>query len=234
MRRYLIADDNRALAENVCEILAGVGHEADIAGDGSEALELLAAKRYDALVTDMRMPVVGGAELMRRLRSVDPGIATVVVTAFTTDDDLAQARRLGLLGVLPKPVAMARLLGLLERARRDALVAVVEDDMALADNVSELLRDAGFATVVASSLADAALLGARPFAAIVDMRLPGGPDGEAARALRGRFPGVPLLVVTGHDDVARPEGTAAFFRKPVPPAELIAEVERLHRARGAR
>ncbi len=231
MRRYLIVDDNREFAENLAEIVEAAGGQVTLAADGRQALSLAAGTRYDAVVTDMRMPEVGGADLVRELRRVDPEISAVVITAYTTDDDLGRARQHGLLGILPKPAPIKRLLELLAAAQRDALVAIVEDDAALADNISEALQAKGFSTVVATSLNDAERIGATPFAAVVDMRIPGGPDGEALRQLRSRFPALPVLVITGFDDVASPPEAQGFFFKPFRPEALLGELARLHQAR---
>ncbi len=228
MRRYLLVDDNRAFAENLAEIIEDAGYETAIAEDGREALKLAAAERFDAVITDMRMPEVGGADLVRELRSVDPGIASIVVTAYTTDDDLSRARRYGLLGILPKPAPIDRLLELLAAARRDALVAVVDDEVALANTLSETLQSEGFATVVASSLAEAERIGASPFAALVDLRLPGTRDGAALERLRERYPGLPVIVMTGHGDLPRPAGTAGFFFKPFKTQALLDTLSALH------
>lgn len=127
MRRYLLVDDNRAFVENLAEILGEQGDLADVAVDGATALELARARRYDALVTDMRMPVLGGAAFVHEVRRIDPGLPTLVVTAYTGEDDLRAARREGLVAILPKPPPIARLLELMRLARRDGLVAMVED-----------------------------------------------------------------------------------------------------------
>jgi two-component system, response regulator PdtaR len=233
MRRYLVVDDNREFAENLAEIIGDAGYQTALAVNGREALKLAGKERFDAVITDMKMPELGGADLVRELRTVDPQIASIVVTAYTTDDDLGRARRFGLLGILPKPVPIPRLLELLEVARRDALVAVVEDDVALADNLSEALQSRGFATVVAHSLQDAERIGAAPFAVIADLRMPGTPDGAALAKLRERYPGLPVVVVTGHTDVVRPKDTQGFFFKPFKADEVLATVERLHAERTA-
>ena len=70
----------------------------------------------------------------------DPNLPAVVITAYTNDDDLEAARNEGVLAVLPKPAPVARLLELLGAARRGGLVAIIEDDAALSDNLSEVLR----------------------------------------------------------------------------------------------
>jgi CheY-like chemotaxis protein len=231
MRRYLLLDDNRAFAENVAEILRDFGDEAAVVTDGEKALELARTTRFDALLTDMRMPGMSGADAVHRIRRVDPGVAAVVITAYPKEDDLETARREGLLAVLPKPVPIPALIELLGRARRDGLVALVEDDPDLCDNLTEVLRARGFSCVTARSVLDAGrLCCVRPFAALVDLRLPGGPDGEALRQLRSRYPDLPTFVMTAYPDVAQLDGVAGVFSKPFDTGTLLAALERVHAA----
>jgi DNA-binding NtrC family response regulator len=232
MRTYLVVDDNRHFAENLAEILRDRGDEAAIAGNGREAVALAGARRFDAVLTDMRMPLMGGAELVHELRRTDPGVPAMVITAHAADDALDAACREGLLAVLSKPVEVPRLLELLAAARRDGLVAVIEDDLRLSDNLCEALRSRGFAAVTASSVTETERLGpVRPFCALVDLRLPGGADGEAMVRLGAKYPGLPMIVVTAYPD-APVVPHRGFFSKPFDTRELLDAVERLHRARG--
>jgi DNA-binding response OmpR family regulator len=128
-------------------------------------------------------------------------------------------------------VPVAALLELLGAARRDGLAAVVEDDARLSDNLCEALRGRGFAAVTAGSVLETERLGQlQPFCALVDLRVPGGPDGEALARLRRRFPGLPVLVMSGLPAAASPEATP-LFQKPFDTGQLLAAVERLHAAR---
>jgi CheY-like chemotaxis protein len=230
-RTYLVVDDNREFAENLAEILRDRGDEVAVAATGAEAVALARGRRFDAVLTDMRMPLMGGAEVVHEIRRGDPAVPALVVTAHAGDDAIDAARREGLLAVLSKPVDVPRLLELLAAARRDGLVAVVEDDVRLSDNLCEALRSRGFAAVTASSVLETERLGpVRPFCALVDLRLPGGPDGEAMRRLGVKYPGLPMIVVTAYSD-APPVPHEAFFSKPFDTRELLASVERLHRAR---
>jgi len=229
-RHYLIVDDNRAFADNVAEIVRDLGDDVSVAEGGARALELARRRRYDALVTDMRMPLMGGAELVRELRRVDPGIPAIVVTAHVADGELAAARGEGLLAVLSKPVPIGLLLDLLGSARRDGLVAIVEDDLRLSDNLMDCLQARGYAAVTAASVLETERLAAlRPFMALADLRVPGGPAGEAMRRLGERYPGIPIVVMTGHDDPP-PVPPQAVFRKPFRTEDLLAAVDRLHAA----
>jgi CheY-like chemotaxis protein len=231
MRRDLLVDDNVAFAENLAEILGDLGDaEAVVVDSGERAIERVGQQKFDALVSDMRMPLMNGAELVHNIRRVDPGLPAIVVTAYTADNDLEAARDEGLLAVLPKPVPVPRLVELLSVARRDGLVAVVEDDPAMADNLSEALRTRGFTAVTARSVTGTERLGqVRPFAALVDLRVPGGADGEAMKRLAAKYPGLPMFVVTAHS-VEPPLAPVAFFTKPFDTRVLLDAVEGQYRA----
>jgi len=231
VRSYLVVDDNREFAENLAEILRDRGDEVLVAENGREAAAIVVTHRFDAVLTDMRMPLMSGAELVHELRRIDPGTAAMVISAHVGDDALDAARREGLLAVLPKPVEVPRLLALLACARRDGLVVVVEDDPRMSDNLCEALRTRGFAAVTAASVLETERLGpVRPCCALVDQRVPGGPDGEAMRRLAVKYPGLPMVVVTAYHEPP-PLPHEGYFTKPFDTRELLATVERLHRAR---
>ena len=232
MRRYLVVDDNLPFAENLAEIIRDSGAEAVVASGGDAAMALVETQRFDALITDMRMPVMGGARLLREIRGKDPGLPAIVITGYTQEDDLSAARQEGLLAALPKPVPIERMLGLLSAARRDGLVALIEDNSVLADNLCEALRDQGFSALTAQSVAETERLGtARPFAALADLRVPGGPDGAAMKSLLARFPELPVLVMTGFPEAASLAGDAPVFTKPFDTGLLLAALAALHGSR---
>jgi DNA-binding NtrC family response regulator len=235
VKHVLLVDDNRAFAENLAEILRDEGILATLCQTGVEALEKARQTRFDVLVTDMRMPVMSGAALVHELRRVDHDLPAIVVSAYTGESDLADARSEGLLAVLPKPVPISQLVALVRASRRGGLVVVVEDDQALADNLSEVLRQDGFAALTAGSALEAERLGdVKPFAALVDLRLPDAPRGEILGRLAKRFPGIASIIVTGHPDALPADAQhAAIFHKPFDTRRLIAELERIHAGRGA-
>jgi DNA-binding NtrC family response regulator len=232
VRHYLLVDDNKAFAENLAEIIQDAGAEVTLASTGAEALEQVRRRRFDAMLTDMRMPVMGGAELVHRVRQVDPGLPAMVATAYSGDEDLRTARDEGLLAILQKPVRVESLLNLLGRARRGGMVVLVEDDDALADNLTEALRERGFTAVSARSVADTERLGnLEPFASMVDLRVPGGPDGEAMLRVAQRYPGIPQVLMTGHDASLAPVEPTSIFRKPFETAALLDRIESLFEQR---
>jgi CheY-like chemotaxis protein len=227
-RCYLLIDDNREFLENVAEILRDTGAEVHLAEDGFVALDLVRARRFDAVVTDMRMPGMTGAELVHELRVVDPGLPVILLSAFSQDAQLRDARRSGLLAVLSKPQQMPRLIELLGSARRGGTLVLVEDDPALAENLTEALSARGLSVATAANLGEVDRLGVAPFVALVDLRVPGGTFGESLDRVRSRFPGTPTVVITAYSE--REVDCTALFHKPFDTGELVAQVEALYAA----
>jgi CheY-like chemotaxis protein len=230
VKKILVVDDNFDFAENLAEILRDEGYQVTPVEGGPRAIELAGQSRYDVLITDMRMPVMSGARLVHEIRRVDRGLPAIVLTAYTGENDLQAAREEGLLAVLPKPAPIERLLSLVREARRDGLVALVDDDAALADNLAEALSERGFSAVTARSVVEAERLGGvRPFVALVDLRMPGATDGEALRLVRARFPEIHVLVMSAHEDAVAHFEVPRVFVKPFETAKVIDEVEKLWR-----
>lgn len=224
-RKYLVVDDNLAFADNVAEILGDAGAEVRVVPGAVEALKELEHTRFDGVVTDMRMPGVSGAQFLKQLRSIDPGVPVVLLTAWAQDAQIDEARRLGLLAFLSKPTGTKHLINLMEHARRDACVVLIDDDHALLENLSEALAERGFTACSASSVKELGELNVKPLAALVDVRLPGTADGAAVQKVKELFPDTPLFVVTAAREFE--QGGLEIVRKPFDTAKLIARLEAL-------
>jgi len=186
-RRYLLVDDNREFAENMAEILTDEGADVTRAVDGPSALSALDHGPFDVMITDMRMPGVTGAELLKLVRVRDPGLPVVVVSAYTRDEQLEEAHRLGLLAFMVKTGSPAKLLELLKRARRDAVVLAVCDDEARIERAREALAMVGITVCTVKCSGD--LEGhPEPMAAIIENF-----TSPLADALRLRFPNTMLV-----------------------------------------
>ncbi len=86
--KILVVDDEPDLRYLLRRVFERAGHEVADVGDGAAALKALHHSRPDLVVTDMMMPVMGGVELIRRLRA-DPGTAQIPILAVSGDAHLA-------------------------------------------------------------------------------------------------------------------------------------------------
>jgi len=87
----LVVDDERGVAEALAEAIRRDGHEVEIAGDGAEALGLLAARPYDLIVSDTKMPILDGESFYRELERRHPALRHRIV--FLTGDVLSRDKR---------------------------------------------------------------------------------------------------------------------------------------------
>ncbi len=119
MTRVHIVDDNRALAENIAELLEASGHEVSYDATPEDALRRAFAEGT-VLVLDVRMPGMDGVELYRRLLARQGTLRCIFVTAYAADARLAEARALGAQAILPKPFELPRLLEVIDAADIEA------------------------------------------------------------------------------------------------------------------
>ena len=76
-------------------VLRRDGYDVLVAADGKAAVEILKRERLDVLITDIRMPEMTGVDVLREAKTIDPGIISIVMTAFATTDTAVDALRLG-------------------------------------------------------------------------------------------------------------------------------------------
>lgn len=108
-RRILVADDEPEMQDMLLMYLTNLGFEVRTAGDGQEALEALAAERFDAAVVDVSMPHIDGIELVRRARSEHPRVGFVVITGYPSKQAIVDSANAGAVRFLPKPFELADL-----------------------------------------------------------------------------------------------------------------------------
>jgi two-component system, OmpR family, response regulator MtrA len=82
MKLILIAEDEYGLGEVVAQMLGDHGHEVELVLNGHAALVSMEARRPDLLLVDLMMPVLDGADVVRRMRA-DPPLAAVPVVLMT-------------------------------------------------------------------------------------------------------------------------------------------------------
>ena len=113
--RILVVDDQSDARDLLDFMLRWNGHDVDPVGGGPEALELLASRSYDVILTDLHMPGMSGEDLYRRIEHGWPHLAprVVFVTAAPTDS-VFRAQFGGGAPVLTKPYTPARLLQMIE------------------------------------------------------------------------------------------------------------------------
>src|SRR6476646_5401886 len=114
--KVLIVEDEENERTGLAELITGWGYRAETAKDGAEGLEKVTSGAPAIVFTDMKMPRMGGLELLEKLATDAQTMAVVVVTAQGTIDSAVQAMRMGAYDYITKPIDTNRLRTILQNA----------------------------------------------------------------------------------------------------------------------
>ena len=116
--RILVVDDEPKICLMLQAALRRQGYRVETCGDGTAALEQFRAEPYEVLISDIRMPGVGGFDLIRQVKDSYPGTVVVAITGHATVDTAVQALQTGADDYVPKPFDINGLRRVIEISRR--------------------------------------------------------------------------------------------------------------------
>ena len=130
----LVVDDEQGILDVVGRFARRAGFDVVACSGGQEAIAQMQVRRADLVMVDLRMPDVGGLDVLRAIRETDPHCQAVLMTGFASVDTAVEAIKLGAMDYLSKPLDFARLEQLLagvreELERRRSLLSI-EGDLA--------------------------------------------------------------------------------------------------------
>jgi DNA-binding NtrC family response regulator len=137
--RVLVVDDEAAQRNLVGGFLKKQGYSVTTAGSAEEAVSAAAGKFFEIAVLDMKLPGKTGLELLTDLKKTNPDIQAVFVTAFGTLETAVEAMKAGAFDFLTKPVDLAHLLAILNKAGEKHLL--LDENKYLREKLEESYRD---------------------------------------------------------------------------------------------
>jgi two-component system, NtrC family, response regulator AtoC len=120
--RVLIADDERNIRDSLASYLRKEGIDCAAAADGAAARALLEAESFDAMVLDLRMPRMGGLDLLSWSAESGPRVPAIVISAYGEVRDAVRAMKLGARDYLVKPFDPEELLLRLRRVAEESVL----------------------------------------------------------------------------------------------------------------
>ena len=111
----LVVDDDAGMVDTLVDILSARRYRVETAHSGDAAVAMVRRMPYDAVLMDIQMPGLNGVEALRLMKGLAPGLSVIMMTAFTRDELVEEARQATALTVLPKPLDMDWVLALLVR-----------------------------------------------------------------------------------------------------------------------
>ena len=108
-RSILIVDDEVHVRDGLSEILRQEGFHVETAKDGREAISLAVNKRFDLMISDIKMPEMDGLELLDRVQEINPKMRVIMVTAFGDVQTYLRSMNLGAHEYINKPIRIQEL-----------------------------------------------------------------------------------------------------------------------------
>ena len=138
MANLLVVDDELGMRQFLTHLLQREGHMVRVAGNAKEAMALLREERADVLLSDVRMPDMGGIDLLKAARELLPDIEVIMMTAFANVDTARDAFLLGAFDFVQKPFDNDLLKETVARAL--AKVSLVREKEALLEENKALIQ----------------------------------------------------------------------------------------------
>src|SRR6266571_2121548 len=114
--RILLVEDKDSLRQMLSTAIRKAGYVVDEASDGDAAAKKIRRQPYQLVLTDLRLPSLSGLEILKIQKEVDSTIPVLLMTAFGTIEEAVEAMKHGAFDFVPKPVDIAHLMLLIDRA----------------------------------------------------------------------------------------------------------------------
>jgi signal transduction histidine kinase len=144
----LVIDDEEAMRDSCCQVLAKAGYRAETAENGDRGLQKVGAVRPDLVLVDLKMPWISGMELLEKIREIDPSIISVVITGYATIESAVEAMKRNAYDFLPKPFTPDQLRIVIKRGLERRRLAIESEQLR---REKEMMRE-NFVTLVSHQL----------------------------------------------------------------------------------
>jgi DNA-binding NtrC family response regulator len=125
-KKVLVIDDEQIVLNSVTKILGQGDYEVETTLSGRQGLEWGLNKRYDIVLTDVRMPDIGGMLVLRDIKRAKPALPVIIITGYANVQTAVQAMKLGAADYIEKPFSPEQLLKALDMAIENAATRMPE------------------------------------------------------------------------------------------------------------
>ncbi len=112
----LVIDDEQVVLDSVVRVLSEEDLNVEVTTSSRQGLEWGMSRNYDLVITDIRMPEIGGMRILRDIKRSKPAVAVVILTGYATVQSAVRAMKLGAADYLEKPFTPESLLNTIRNA----------------------------------------------------------------------------------------------------------------------
>ncbi|MBF0117202.1 MAG: response regulator [Desulfobacterales bacterium] len=119
-KKILVIDDEQIVLDSVYKILIAENYEVDTTLSGTKGIKMAISDAYDVVLTDIRMPDIGGLLVLRDIKRAKPELQVIIITGYATVQSAVQAMKLGASDYIEKPFSPEELIKAIARALEKA------------------------------------------------------------------------------------------------------------------
>ena len=219
--RVLVIEDDETARKQMAKAIRKEGYEVLTAEDGRAGVDLFEKEQPEIVITDLKMPVLGGLEVMQTVKRLAPKVQVVLITAFGGVDTAILALREGVLDCLTKPLDLDQLSLSLGRASEKVkelqdvnsypTMLLADDDEKTRKRFAKVLEHEFWKVIQAGNGREAvdAFERTKVDVAILDIKMPEMDGLEALHAMRGISDDFEAIILTGYGDENQRHTSAA-------------------------
>src|SRR6266545_3390666 len=114
--KILLVEDEAPSREALSLLLQAKGYLVTGIGMGRDALKLLAAERFDIVITDLFLPDLNGIDILKEVKSLSPGVEVILITGHASAETAVQAMKEGAFDYITKPLNLEELRMIIDKA----------------------------------------------------------------------------------------------------------------------
>ena len=114
--KVLYVEDEVVLRDTTCNSLKSILKEIVVADNGKEGLEKFKNDKFDLVISDLAMPIMGGSEMIEKIREIDKNIPIIVTTAYgSQNEEVSSLGKIGMSDYVMKPVDIMKLVQTIDK-----------------------------------------------------------------------------------------------------------------------
>ncbi len=243
-KHILLVDDEIDLTMTLSFILKRKGYTVDTANNGQEAIGKVKERLFDLVLLDIKMPLMNGLEIYKRIKQIKPETVVILMTAYAVEDLIQEALQEGAYGIIYKPLDIENVFALIQEVtekKHGALVLVIDDDQSSSVKLQNILSKKGFKVASCATGEEAITMAQKkpPYEILfIEMRLPAINGLETYLKIKESNPEIVAIMMTSSSqeihDIAREiltYGAYACLYKPLDTEKVLQLIEEIVRRR---
>ena len=128
-KKILLVDDEETLRWALHEALSEEGFDIENTSDSMKALEFTRKTKYDLVISDLKMPIMGGLQLISEIKKQNPDTKAIIITAYGSAEAVIEAMHLGVLDFITKPFKIEHIKRVINKVLDDSVLSPLNNNI---------------------------------------------------------------------------------------------------------